>query len=283
MNSTVITSYEDNTIYYHHASITGHKQSNFFPHYHDVLELLFVKSGYISYEIGNEEYPLRKNTLVLARPNERHNLCINGDAMYERYNILFDWEKLMPNLQNLLPSDLNVVYFESNQQVIQIFEKMDYYCRALSGEELGRVLLHLSEEALLNAAIETGESQEDPEKKTLLTRALAYMDEHLMTITCIEEICEQLYISKSHLHHLFMEQMSTTPKRYIMEKRLQFARRELLRGSKATDIAAVCGFTDYSAFFRAYKKHFGYSPAQTGQSDCIRISFSDFLGGYPNE
>jgi hypothetical protein len=86
-----------------------------------------------------------------------------------------------------------------------------------------------------------------------------------------------------HLHHLFMEQMSTTPKRYIMEKRLQFAKRELLRGIKATEVAAKCGFTDYSAFFRAYKKQFGHSPAQTGQSDCIRISFSDFLGGYPHE
>jgi len=283
MKSTVLSSYEDASVYYHHAQITGHNQSYFFPHYHDVLEILFIKSGYISYEVGDKRYPLRKNTLVLTRPNERHCICINGDALYERYDILFDCEKLTPYLASLLPNDLSVVYFDANQQVVQLFEKMDFYCRVLSGEPLGKVLLHLTEEVLLNAAIETGGQQEHTEKRTLLTRALAYMDEHLLTISGIDEICEQLYISKSHLHHLFMEQMSITPKRYIMEKRLQLARRELLMGSKATDVALRYGFTDYSAFFRAYKKYFGYSPVQTGQTDYIRVSFSDFLDGYPNE
>jgi AraC-like DNA-binding protein len=283
MNNRILSVFEDNSIYYHHAVITGHKPGNFYPHYHDVLELLFIKSGYVSYEIGGEQYLLRKNALVLTRPNERHCITVSGDVPYERYNILFDWEKATPTLHSLLPKELSVVYFENNQQVIRLFEKMDYYCSVLSGEALGRVLLHLSEEVLLNAAIETGGQQETAEKKTLLSRSLGYIDEHLMTITGIEEICEHLYISKSHLHHLFMEQMSTTPKRYIMEKRLQFAKRELLRGIKATEVAAKCGFTDYSAFFRAYKKQFGHSPAQTGQSDCIRISFSDFLGGYPHE
>jgi AraC-like DNA-binding protein len=102
----------------------------------------------------------------------------------------------------------------------------------------------------------------------------------LLTLQGLDEICNELFITKSHLHHLFMEQMGVSPKKYVMEKRLELAHRELTLGAKATEIYAACGFADYSSFFRAYKKHFGHSPAQTPKTDCVRISFSDFVKGY---
>ena len=33
-------------------------------------------------------------------------------------------------------------------------------------------------------------------------------------------------------------------------------------GQSASDAAADCGFCDYSAFYRAYRAHFGHSPRQ---------------------
>ncbi|MBQ7026223.1 MAG: helix-turn-helix transcriptional regulator, partial [Peptococcaceae bacterium] len=49
----------------------------------------------------------------------------------------------------------------------------------------------------------------------------------------------------------------------MTRRRLDLDRREILLRAKATAVFAQCGFADDSAFFRAYKKHFGYPPAVT--------------------
>lgn len=77
-----------------------------------------------------------------------------------------------------------------------------------------------------------------------------------------------------------MTDLKATPKRYITERRLSLARREILLGAKAAVISAQCGFSDYSAFFRAYKKHFGHSPTVTQQSAFVRVGFDDVLKGH---
>ena len=41
------------------------------------------------------------------------------------------------------------------------------------------------------------------------------------------------------------------------------ARQLILSGAAPTKVFAQCGFSDYSAFYRAYRKEFGISPAET--------------------
>ena len=151
----------------------------------------------------------------------------------------------------------------------------------LPEKELGMVLLNLICEVLINVMLDSGqESAESVGIDPIVSRALAYIDENLLQISGIDEICRELYVSKSHLHHLFVSQMGESPKKYIVRKRLEMAHRELTLGAAATEIYASCAFSDYSSFFRAYKNHFGYSPAQTPRTNSVRIAFSDFLKGY---
>ena len=95
----------------------------------------------------------------------------------------------------------------------------------------------------------------------LIVEQIDYIEKNLLTLNDIEEIAKELYITKSHLHHLFIKHLKMPPKKYITIKRLTIAKRELYSGAKATDVCAKCGFADYSAFYRAYKKQFGHSPA----------------------
>ncbi len=44
-------------------------------------------------------------------------------------------------------------------------------------------------------------------------------------------------------------------------KRLLAARAMLQRGESAQKSAYACGFSDYSAFYRAYQKRFGHAPS----------------------
>lgn len=282
MKITVHSEFENDNLVYNHYTKTGNMEGEHFTHYHDVTEVIFIKSGDVAYSVGGKEYALQKNMLILSRPNESHRIDVRGDEDYERYDVLFDDAILPFDLYGRIPRELNVISFEANKSVMAIFDKMDVYCKKLKGEDLGRMIINLISEVLMNVIIETEESNPAASDQIgpIISRAVSYIEEHLLSLRDIDEVCRELYLSKSHLHHLFMEQMKISPKKYITEKRLELARREITLGAKATEIYESCGFADYSSFFRAYKKHFGHSPAQTPRAECVRISFSDFVKGY---
>jgi AraC-like DNA-binding protein len=48
---------------------------------------------------------------------------------------------------------------------------------------------------------------------------------------------------------------------YIRNKRLELAQAEIMNGSLITDVAFDVGFNNYSTFYRAYIRYFGYTPS----------------------
>ena len=273
--------YEDRGLIYNHCLKTEQTQQDYRPHYHDLYEILFVRDGDISHLTEDAVWPIRKNSLVFVRPGVQHCIRVDRDTPYDRYDLLFQPDALCPGLLEKIPEDVHVVSFESNQLVIQLFEKLDYYCQSLEKKDLGRVLRALTEELLLNILLQlqAARSSGDIQKHPLTLQAAAYIEENLLTLTDIGTVCRSLGISRSYLYQLFREDLRTTPKHYILQRRLNLARQELFLGASATSVSAQCGFSDYSTFFRAYKRHFGYAPTETHHASVVRTSAEDmFLG-----
>ncbi len=280
MKINVHSEYENDHILFNHSTKIYTEREEGVYHYHDVCELLFVKSGDMVYEVNGKRYNLKKNMLVLSRANERHNISSNSSEDYERYNILFN-ESDMDIYKNI-PPEVNVVSFEANNAVIGIFDKMDFYAKRIKGDVLGKLLFNMIYEVLVNVVIETENAENGEQLKVspLIAKAIDFISENLLTLESVEQVCEALFVSKSHLHHMFMREMKISPKKYIILKRLELARRELMLGIKATEVYSACGFNDYSSFYRVYKRYFGHSPKVTPKSECVRITFSDFIKGY---
>ena len=73
------------------------------------------------------------------------------------------------------------------------------------------------------------------------------------------------YISKSYLHYIFENQLNITPKKYILSKKLLHAQQDIRNGDNPTQVYSNYGFLNYSSFYRAYIKRFGYSPSNEFQ------------------
>lgn len=260
-----ISDYEEPLFFYNHCVKTDLIQRDYRPHVHKGYEILFVKKGELAHVVDGVAYPMRKNTLVITRPQTRHWLQVSPDTVYERYNFLIAPDTMPAGLLANIPADLNTFSFEGNQLVLGLFDKMDFYCTRLSGKTLGRMLRLLMEEVLVNLLAELSSMKDSllPCKHPLTQKAVAYMEENLLSIGSVDDICDELSISKSYLYQIFQEDLGDTPKGYLMRRRLELARREIYLGAKATAIYPQCGFADYSAFFRAYKKQFGYAPSET--------------------
>lgn len=241
-------------------------------HNHDVFEMIFIKGGDISYMIEGKLYKPAKNSLIITPPLQSHSISFYSDTPYERYNILFDEKKLPACLFEKLPTDSMVIHFESNSLVSNLFQKMDYYCKNFEGDDLKLLLIHLVEEVLYNIFLTSNKLVQNDRytSNPIIQAAVTFIDDNLSSPITINSICDKLYISKSHLHHLFMEYLNITPQKYILSKKLSVAQRELRSGRKATLVYSDCGFTDYSTFFRAYKNFFGYAPSDEINMDITR-------------
>ena len=274
--------YENDHIIYNHCIKTEQTQQDYHPHYHDMYEILFLKEGDISYLTENCAYSTRKNSLIFIPPRQQHCIRIDKNTPYDRYDLLFSPESVDSDLLEAITGKVSVIGFDTNQLVIQLFEKIDFYCEKLTGEALGKVIHALTEEVLLNIYLHVTASAPNTmaSRQPLTDRALAYIEENLLTLTGVEPICHSLGISRSYLYQLFQQDLQTTPKQYIMERRLNLARQEIFLGAKATTVYTQCGFADYSTFFRAYKKHFGYPPTGTHHASFVRSSNDDIFRGH---
>ena len=91
---------------------------------------------------------------------------------------------------------------------------------------------------------------------------LEYIHEHLTEDISIDRLAEQFYLSKYYMMRLFRERTGFTIHAYLTDKRLRLARELIAQGMTASEACYRCGYHDYSAFSRAYKKRFAASPRQ---------------------
>ena len=64
----------------------------------------------------------------------------------------------------------------------------------------------------------------------------------------------------------FKRIVGMTPGDYIRRKRLESANTLIRQGYGVQHAGYVSGFTDYSAFFRAFRKQYGFSPSDLSSS-----------------
>ena len=248
-------------------------------HIHEHCELIYMLSGAAASMVNGREYALRPGRLLFVRPTVIHALRIDPSIPYERYMIQFDAGELPPDFWRMLSPDADAFDFRTGRGIPELFAKADAYATKYKGEMLSRLLAHLAEEIIYNLPYAT---QIQPEGAKVpsphIERAIAYVDEHLTEISDVAEIAEALYITRSHLQHLFTRSLRVSPKQYITSKRLLLARRLLVDGERPTEIYAKVGFGDYTAFYRSYRAYFGHSPsadrALESEPDAVSAVFS---------
>ena len=86
-------------------------------------------------------------------------------------------------------------------------------------------------------------------------------DNNLAEDLSIDELASRFYISKYHMMRRFRAETGYTIHAYLVGKRLALAREQIAAGTPVLQASADCGFGDYSAFCRAYKRRFGMPPS----------------------
>lgn len=263
-----VKEYENTDVYYDHRIYHRPPSSLVNLHTHDMFEMLYFIRGDASYYVNGRSYALRPHDLILTRPAHPHQIFLNEQTPYERYLLQFTERTVPLALQAALVSDKDVINMSDVPLLFATFSRLDTYCDELNTDILHALFPATICEVLSNFIL--GDQRPIAEHLTFLPtleRALAHIDRQLPHIRSIEELCRELYITRGHLHHLFVTHLQTTPKRYITEKRLLRAKHELRQGKPPTTVYQECGFADYTSFYRNYKRLFGYAPSEEQFAD----------------
>ncbi len=255
---------------YAHSTSPNPQHNEIREHAHSRYELLYFISGEARYIIGNLHHQLVPGELIMVPPRLQHNIEILEPKSYERIVVHFK-EADVPRgmLEHIFsaPRQLNLV---EHPLIRDVFRRMEVYGEKFSQEEFGGLsgtllteLLYLLADALPTS----GAFLDTTAIFGTLQTVIDYINSHLLEIEHIDDLCKNLFLSKSYLHKVFSETLGIGPMKYIKQKRLEVAREMMEFGEKPSSVFVKVRYRDYSTFFRAYKAYFGIPPRRTQTKD----------------
>lgn len=245
-------------------------------HFHDFFEMFFLVEGKVSFRIGEKEYTLGSEDILLLPPGVPHRE-VPGGGYYERVVLrLNPWylNRLSTRRTNLASCFVSAegrgyrMTFEPfvrNRIRAILFEIL---CETRENEfgkdilieaELKRLLILLNRSQSLN--VNSYETEERDSGKNIQV-VLQYINQHYTENITLDFLCEKFYISKFYLSRRFEQLTGRSVYQYILERRMIMARQLLTFGERPSDIYTLCGFLNYSNFYRAFKKYYNISPSQ---------------------
>ena len=264
---------DDIEIYHYCDAATYNVQ----PHRHDFFELYCLLSGGYIYHVEENQYSLYPGTLVLVRPGEIHWPELEYPPRDIERIVLWLNPQFISSLSIFLPQTLGtlgqnlqdqhlIVPEENTYQVILgllyslLYEKnradadSAYLCHLI----LSQLLIHISRVLSQRAPL-----PEKPETRYgEIMRVHEYINSHFREPISVSGLAQRFFMDKNTMTRQFKQIVGMTPGDYIRRKRLEAAHTLIRQGYGVQYAGYVSGFSDYSAFFRAFRQCYGQSPSQ---------------------
>ena len=265
MTSTYANIHKDRT--YQKTSISLHS--------HSFYEVILCRTAdRVEYLIGSRQYKLNAGDIVIIAPGIGHMPIFPEDMQYP-YDRDIMWVNagFMAKIVELFPN-FNV---EKMRSPLLLHTKGtsfgyigDYFSDGIKetlNQKAGYDKIITAHAILIIShilrAISEGESAGfEPEKPTLINSLIEYIEGHLDEKLNLDEVAAHFYISRGTVNKLFRQSMDTTFYKFVTQRRLILAKVLIGEGESMESISQKCGFTDYSTFYKAFKKEYGISPRE---------------------
>ncbi|MBR5343812.1 MAG: helix-turn-helix domain-containing protein [Oscillospiraceae bacterium] len=260
--------------HYFHLRDTAGQERDF--HFHDFDKIVLLLAGRVDYTVENMTYPLQPWDVLLVKHHTIHKAVIDRSEPYDRVIVYLDrrfFERSAPGVGLMDCFDWadqrgQYLLTPNEEQKAALGEALSSYEALIGDRQLGaqmlrdscisRLLVHVNRLSVSASLPRGADTVSDPK----IALALSYINENLSRDLSVEAICDRVFLSRYHFMRLFKAQTGMTVHAYVRQKRLIQAARRIREGMPAARAAAESGFSDYSAFHRAFREVFGTSPGR---------------------
>jgi AraC-like DNA-binding protein len=95
-----------------------------------------------------------------------------------------------------------------------------------------------------------------------LATVVQYIQDNYVQPLNLKQLAAMADMSVAQLERYFHKVFHLTPRQVLLKTRLDAATALLVSHDKVTDVAALCGYTDHSAFTRQFKATVGITPSE---------------------
>lgn len=230
-------------------------------HSHDFTEVIFVSQGSGEIIIDNGTIPVEKGDLVVYPPNMKHSEHTRKDSKDALELFFFGVTGLkLNNLppEHLLPEGSSFVVKtvggnDDEGRFRWLFEAI--YNEVENTQPYSEMMLDLYVKIVLTEILRKTEIEERTLiKNTTFSEIYHYISSHYTEIDTIEDICNNLYVNKYYVSHIFKKYAGIAPMNYVRKLRMTLAKKLLAETDlSASEISRRCGYADTTCFFRNFK------------------------------
>ena len=229
---------------------------------HPYHEIFFFIGGEAKFTSEEGTKRLTPYTTVVIPKDTFHSFHVqSAEADYHRCVLNFE---AVSGLGSLIDRKMQGIFLTKGEKVTALFLELQQLDSLPIAEDEKRILLGaLFAQLLVALDPDAKEATFDVSAHPITHRTLAYINENPASDLSAKALASRLHLSESHLSHIFKRDLHIPLHKYVLKKRLALANQKIKSGTPALRAAEECGFSDYSGFYKQYKKLFGFSPAQT--------------------
>lgn len=260
-----------------HVTLTGYKNLNNVPHYHNDCEMVFVRSGQASVTVDGSEFPLGTGECAFLHGGDVH--CIQSGATSILLVLKVDGDYFGPILSS---GRLAGPLLKADHSVCRVFDVIAKELRCTDG--YGSLAADCEVTRLLISVFRKEETVSAPSPGRQLHAGRFYDDisrlisEQYATIT-FDEAAGLMHFSRPYFSKTFRRVFGMTFTHYLNTVRVAVAVEQILDGGRSvTEICFGCGFNTIRNFNRVFKSFTGYSPKNLPENYVFIRNFRDGSG-----
>lgn len=226
------------------------------PHTHDTWTLLLVDDGVVAYDLDRHRHGALGGLVTLLPPHVPHDGRAATAGGFRKRVIYLEQDQLDASLIGAAVDHpgfrdpvLRARIAALHEPLAHAGDELEAESRlALVRERLGRQLRHEVDAPAVLA------------DRTLARQLRELLDARVVDGISLDAAATLLGATPTHLVRAFGREFGIAPHRYLTGRRLDRARRLLLDGERAADVAAAVGFYDQAHLTRHFRRLLGVTP-----------------------
>lgn len=240
----------------------------------DYYTLIYIESGKFDFFCNGNYNTLFKGDIFLSKPQEDFSIIASEKNVYIRFiqinihpSLFFDANKKTKLLRPFDERDLykNNIYKKSSFKEIEIyFSKINEFLEKNMPLEFYKSLVTLILFEICNVFDQKNNYFPAKFSHEYDLRIYSYIQSKSLTNIKIEDIAKEFFVSEWYINKVCNKFYGGNFS-FMMKNCKMWAARGLMINKRDIDlgkIASLCGYSDYSGFFRVYKRFFHCSPKE---------------------
>lgn len=236
-------------------------------HYHEnAFEIVFSAHGNVTFYTNGKEYRLNGGTAFFVHPNEIHSTHETPLSPGKFY-----WFQLESNVPNLL-----FLEKDASETLTRQLMAISHHNIRTDNKEINSIITQAFALAMqpghemmvaaylqifLHLLVQFASASQQPMTPDI-SRALIYIYDHITSEITLEELADLCALSLSRFKQKFRDQMGVSPRNYINQQKIEYAKSLLKEGGSITDVSMALGFSTSSYFSYIFKKHTMLTPTE---------------------